>query len=1667
MLRFTIKLKELVFLLFFPSFCFAQQNGTVVLDVSGGLLRQEFYFSGDTCKVELTGLAKGKPYTILSAGGEDCRPQIRQAGRVYEKEVIFTASGEKETFTIIKDKGNCNLPFWFSIYINEDRPAVKNPMQKMAKLTVNNNVPVLSLIQDVFIGGDCFSISDVKAIGDPSGRGTFAKGSASIGIESGVLLCTGDVSIAEGPNTSPSVGDNLIGPSGDPDLITLSAGGDVRDVQGVEFDFIPTVDNVGFTYVFASEEYCEWVGSVYNDVFGFFISGPGINGGFTFQGENIAVLPGSGINVAINNVNHIDNTAYFSPNWNNGFNSCGGTTNMTDIQFDGWTKVLTAMATVVPCETYHIRLIVGDVGDPWYDSAVFFKANSFSAGSPVEATAFSAVTDTNLVYESCNDGVVRFIRTGDLSLPQTVHWTVDTTSTATPGIDYDVFPDSINFLAGQDTVFLYLNVINDGLGEGIETILLNIESTCSCDISTLTIEIEDPPTIEATIDDQEICEGETTILSPTVNSFLNIPSFVWDTGDSTPMLTVAPDITTSYQITVTDECGSTATAFALVNVIPLEEATLIGGGVICTDAQDTVQLAIDFTGSAPWTFVYSKDGVQQAAITTLENPFIINVNESGTFVLDSIQSDGCYGTVTGFSQVTESEVVLSAISTTDTCGLLKGSIDLSPSGGAAPYHFNWSSADTLEDLQNVAAGDYSVTVTDQNNCTAELSMTVGNENPSFNINPSIIPNTSCLSLSPNGGISISISPPIPPGSLVNYSILWSNGETAHTLADLPPGNYEVTVSTGGECSQANIFEIPDESAPIMLTGAATDVLCFGENTGSIELTANDGSAPYSFSWSPNISGDPEDPTELFAGGYEVTATDANGCTASMDFLISQPPDLVQTSCAQISSESTVGANDGVATVDISGGTIPYQITWPGGNQNGIGAGIFDITNLGGGAYNVVVVDANGCESTCNLNINVCATSVGNMNIAPISLCGTGCLTADYDDSAAYLEPDDVLEFILHTGAANLIVDELSRNDVPTFCFDPMTMQLGITYYISAAAGNNDGNGHVDLNDECTEVSFGTPITFHERPIASVNPPDILTCAVTEVDLIGTSTISGSTFNWFTNSGIISGSPVLPNSLATAEGIYTLVVVSPNSTCADTISAEVLDISSTILANIVASPTEVLDCNISFVTLSGSATGGANLELLWTSSNGLIATSSVINVNEGGSYQLIATDPLSACADTTQVVIAEDDDYPPLFADTPPTLSCANTIVEINGGSPIAGVDFNWATIANGDTSLIANGPTTMVTVPGIYWLFGTAGNGCNNAISIEVNGDFTVPAANAGDDQNIGCDQAAITLTGSSDYTNVSFSWSSAEPNILITDPTNPSILADAAGLYTLTVTLLSSGCTATDEMVVGSLEPVPPATLYLQEPTCFGLADGAITVSVDLENEPYEYRINGTSNGQSDVFSPLSSGSYLIEVTNSFGCQWATQIYLPEPDPLFVELGPDLEIDLGEEVTIQALYPIPDSQLDTILWQPAEWLLCPKMVCDLQQFTPFGQMDISATIIDKNGCEASDQVQLLVRKERHVYIPNAFSPNNDGVNDLFVVYSNDAVLKIKQLLVFSRWGESVFEYYNFPPNDPLYGWDGKHRGEKINPGVFAWFAVIKFIDGEEVLFEGDVILME
>ncbi|MBK6932509.1 MAG: choice-of-anchor L domain-containing protein [Saprospirales bacterium] len=260
-----------------------------------------------------------------------------------------------------------------------------------------------TLVMD-FFNGSCVDVLHVDYVGQPAQK-TFFEGSQSgLGVNAGIILTTGDASVAVGPNkqAGASGGYGLGFPVfNEPFNLFLQSA-----VNGASFDqsvlhitLVPHIDSIGFKYVFASEEYCEYVNTQFNDVFGFLISGPGINGV-----QNIALVPGANIPVAINNVNHLQYTGFYRHNIASDSNqtTCGiplSTDPMHQwVQYDGMTTVLTASASVIPDSTYEVWIGISDIGDGVWDSGIFLSIESLCGDSLLSPTvAFSTTTTGNTV----------------------------------------------------------------------------------------------------------------------------------------------------------------------------------------------------------------------------------------------------------------------------------------------------------------------------------------------------------------------------------------------------------------------------------------------------------------------------------------------------------------------------------------------------------------------------------------------------------------------------------------------------------------------------------------------------------------------------------------------------------------------------------------------------------------------------------------------------------------------------------------------------------------------------------------------------------------------------------------------------------------------------------------------------------------------------------------------------------------------------------------------------------------------------------------------------------------------------------------------------------------------------------------------------------------------
>lgn len=460
----------------------------------------------------------------------------------------------------------------------------------LAQLIVQGGLTAQQLAE--VIAGPGITVTNATITGAPVAYGTFDGSNSAIGLQSGVLLTTGSIDLAVGPNNSGSAGvDN--GMPGHPMLESL-AGAQTFDAVVLEFDFVPLSNTAQFRYVFGSEEYPEFVNSGFNDAFAFFISGPGIAATYGVANYNMARVPGTTLPVTIDNVNANTNSQYYISNSAPLFGTAP-----FDFQYDGVTVVLTATAEVQACETYHLMLMIADGGDGIYDSGVFIEENSLISNVvQIEATTANA---DSIAYEGCTSATVTFILDNTPTTDYTINYTVG--GTATNGVDYNLLPGSITIPAGQTSASFVVTPVEDGITEGIETVIISLQ-TSVCGTDEIIIYIDDlvPLEIEA-FGDTSFCPGGTAMLWATTTGGGGGNSFQWSNGATTDTIYVTPVQETTYTVSATDFCASgnptsnpvtvsfdllplTITAHADTGICPGETAMLWmtseGGGGIAT-----------------------------------------------------------------------------------------------------------------------------------------------------------------------------------------------------------------------------------------------------------------------------------------------------------------------------------------------------------------------------------------------------------------------------------------------------------------------------------------------------------------------------------------------------------------------------------------------------------------------------------------------------------------------------------------------------------------------------------------------------------------------------------------------------------------------------------------------------------------------------------------------------------------------------------------------------------------------------------------------------------------------------------------------------------------------------------------------------------------------------
>ena len=478
------------------------------------------------------------------------------------------------------------------------------PLGAMGQLVVNNAAPYNTpqyLVENVLVGAGV-QTSNWTYAGAPVAIGFFNGMNSNIGIDSGIVITSGTIANAIGPNTNGgTTGAN--GQPGDPDL-TVYSGFPTFDAAILEFDFVPQSDTLRFNYVFGSEEYPEYVGGTVNDVFAFLLTGPDPNGG-TYNSVNLAIIGATTVPVSINTLNCQNFSAQYicndpsntacAPSYN-----CTGTGSGVTVQYDGFTIPMQAEAYVVCGATYTIRMGIADGGDGILDSGVFIEAGSFTSPTLTINTIASftqGLTDTALI-ESCGSAYIELLRTG--ALDDSLIVPLNFGGTATNGVDYNLLPDTIIILPDSATLQIPFTSFADGLPEGLETIIVytdSIVTDCTTylpDTIVLTI-IDQPPLGIIDLPDTIACGGDSITVQAQGTGGFGYFRYLWDDGSQDSIRTFAPTTTNSYIVEVRDTCDTQLAVDTFTIEVPnypplavsLDSAFICEGDSLFTEANIT------------------------------------------------------------------------------------------------------------------------------------------------------------------------------------------------------------------------------------------------------------------------------------------------------------------------------------------------------------------------------------------------------------------------------------------------------------------------------------------------------------------------------------------------------------------------------------------------------------------------------------------------------------------------------------------------------------------------------------------------------------------------------------------------------------------------------------------------------------------------------------------------------------------------------------------------------------------------------------------------------------------------------------------------------------------------------------------------------------------------
>ncbi|MBI2271497.1 MAG: gliding motility-associated C-terminal domain-containing protein [Bacteroidetes bacterium] len=1044
-------------------------------------------------------------------------------------------------------------------------------------------------------------------------------------------------------------------------------------------------------------------------------------------------------------------------------------------------------------------------------------------------------------------------------------------------------------------------------------------------------------------------------------------SYTWVPGGQTGATATAL-FAGSYNVTVTDANGCTTVGGIVVNQPAVLSFTVNQVDVSCNSACDGTANVTVAGGTAPFNYLWSNAATGQT-VTGLC---------LGSYTVTATDSKGC--TNSKIVTITEPSTLLANVTGTDPSCLsaTSGSATSAPAGGTVPYTYNWSNGALTQTINSLAAGSYTVTVTDSNGCTDTQSVTLIPPVPITIVQA--VSDANCGAC--DGTIDVTVS-----GGTPGYSYLWNSGATAPTLSALCAGNYSLTITDVNTCTSAFVIAVNNTGGPTGETVVTTDNICSTDCNGTVTVTPIGGTTPYTYLWT-DVANTSNARTGLCVGSYTLVVTDANGCIRNSPVTITSPAPLVIS--VSLTNETCSGKCDGVITLSAAGGGGGYVYSWNSGATGAVQS------SLCAGTYSVTLTDANSCTATSVVVVGtslVLTASVTQTDPLCNALCtgtadvamgggtspyvftwsngaaassSSGLCANAYTVSVSDANGCNITKVVTITEPAAIITTPVVITATCGVCNGQISVApsggtgtYSYTWGTGATAptisGLCAGVYGLDIGDAngCTQ-SFNIPLNNTNGPSASTIVTTDVTCFGSNDGAANVTPNGGTppyTYLWISTGQTI-------NTVTGLAGGVNLVQITDANGCIRTDTANIVSPTQIVPNQAVTNAT----CGLSDGQIVVAPTGGAGT-YTYSWSGGF--TTATITGLSAGTYDLTITDA-SSCTQTASFPVSNNN--APALTLAIQDLGCnsicnGSTVATPSGG--LAPYVMSWSTGATGNTASSLCAGTYTVSV--------TDANACMTISTVVISEPaaltLTAPATSQAS-CSAACNgtAAALPIGGTLPY---SYSWSMG--------PTAATVANLCSGTYFIVVTD-ANGCNATQAItIVPSAAPFT-VTPTLTNATC-GLCDGQAAVIASGGTLPYNYLWSNGATGA--TVNSLCAAVYSIDLTDANGCSASFFI------PISNTGGPT---GSGKSVTNilcngqcsggASVAPVGGTAPFTYLWLPSGDT--GQTISNLCSGTGFVQ------ITDANGCILTDTVDITepmaFATNENITQPTACSVNDGAI---------------------------------------------------------------------------------